>query len=248
MFINQKIKYSFIIPTLNEEKLIGDLLSSLKDYQKTSNYPFEIIISDGGSKDKTTEIARKYTNKVFIHSENCRQKISEGRNVGAQNADGEILIFINCDVRIENYDKFFEIIERKFINQNFIALTFAVKVFPEEEKLSDKIFLSFYNRYFHLLNYLGMGMGRGECQIVKKQDFIAIGGYDENKVAGEDFDLFMRLRRKGKILFYQKFKIFESPRRYRKFGHWRILLSWFINAIAVLLFNKSISKQWEEVR
>ena len=91
-------------------------------------------------------------------------------------------------------------------------------------------------------------MGRGECQIVPKNLFDRIGGYNNSLVAGEDFDLFKRIRKKGKILFDKSLVIYESPRRYRKYGHTKIFFSWLLNAVSVIFKNKSASKEWEEVR
>ena len=71
---------SFIIPTLNEEKTIENTLRCLDAFSGEK----EIIVSDGGSKDKTIEIASKYTNKIVIHKDSKRQNIAQGRNAGAR--------------------------------------------------------------------------------------------------------------------------------------------------------------------
>lgn len=70
---------SVIIPTLNEEKLLPNLLDQLNDQKLKETFHYEIIISDGGSKDRTIEIAKQYTDKVVIHNDQRRQKISEGK-------------------------------------------------------------------------------------------------------------------------------------------------------------------------
>jgi predicted glycosyltransferase involved in capsule biosynthesis len=91
-------------------------------------------------------------------------------------------------------------------------------------------------------------MGRGECQVVRKNVFFEVGGYNELLAAGEDFDLFRRIRQKGKILYSTDICVFESPRRYRKIGYNGVSWSWLMNGISVLIKNKSISKEWEQVR
>ena len=50
-------------------------------------------------------------------------------------------------------------------------MTCCVKVFPQEQKIVDIVFQTFYNYYFHILNIIGLGMGRGECHIIKKNIF-----------------------------------------------------------------------------
>ncbi len=242
------MKYSIIIPTYNEEKLIPHLLVQLSDNELKKKFDYEVIISDGGSKDKTLEFAYQYADKVVEHTENKKQLISEGRNRGAESSAGGILIFLNADVKIPDVRNFFEAIESDFLSSQYIAMTCAVTVFPEEEIFTDKIFLSFYNYYFSFLNKIGLGMGRGECQVLRRKDFFSLGGYNEKMVAGEDFDLYKRLRKKGKILFLRSSCIYESPRRYRKYGHLKIFFTWLANALSVMLFRKSASKEWEDIR
>ncbi len=70
---------SLIIPTLNEEKVIGKMLSQFPPHF-CEKYNIEIIVSDGGSSDNTVEIATQYAHKVITHTESRRQTISEGRN------------------------------------------------------------------------------------------------------------------------------------------------------------------------
>ena len=56
---------SVIVPSFNEEANIAQCLVSLS-HQTISRSEYEIIVVDGGSTDKTCEIARKYADMVFI--------------------------------------------------------------------------------------------------------------------------------------------------------------------------------------
>lgn len=241
------MRYSFIIPTLNEEKLLEQLLQVLDNKELRQKYNYEIIISDGGSTDKTLEIANKYADKILVNND-TKQNISMGRNVGGFSAKGDILIFYNGDILPENIGDVFTTVESKFINSKYLAMTCCVKVFREEQLFVDIIFQNFYNYYFHLLNIIGLGMGRGECHIIKREVFNEFNGYNENLAAGEDFDLYRRIRKKGKILFARNLTVYESPRRYRKLGHFRIFFTWLINSIYIIFGNSSKSTEWKQVR
>ncbi len=238
---------SIIIPTLNEEKLLSKLLDQLSDQKLKEKYNYEIIISDGGSKDRTIEIAKKYTDKILIHTEKRRQKISEGKNLGFKVSKGDILVFICADCKFENPYQFFDYV-KQFRNSNYLAATFWFDIFPEEKKWSDYIFHFFFNVFVKILNLIGNGMGRGECQVIKREFFEKIGGYNENLTAGEDYDLYTRIRKHGKIDVNFKIKIYESPRRYRKFGYLKILFMWFRNSLRVLNIVKTQVDEWIEVR
>jgi hypothetical protein len=66
--------------------------------------------------------------------------------------------------------------------------------------------------------------------------------------AGEDFDLYRRLTRCGKIGHRERLLVYESPRRFRRYGYLRVLFEWTLNAVAVMVLKRSISKEWEEIR
>jgi glycosyltransferase involved in cell wall biosynthesis len=238
---------SIIIPTLNEEKLISQTLAQFTPELK-DKYSIEIIISDGGSIDSTIAIACHLCDLIIEAPANIKQNISIGRNMGALQAKGKYLFFINADTLIQKPEVFFEKTIGAFNNPDILALTCNFRIFPDEEILSDKIFHTMYNNYVRLLNKLGMGMGRGECHMIRKDAFINTGGYNKSLAAGEDYDLYRQIKKIGKITFLKDLIVFESPRRYRKFGYAGVFWDWTKNSLYVLLKNKSASKTWEAVR
>ncbi len=242
------MKFSIIIPALNEELLLPPLLEQLSDKTLKEEFDYEIIVSDGGSKDNTLKIAGEFADIVVENRKNAKQNISIGRNKGAEKASGEVLVFLNADVQLSNPLEFFLFLREFSSNEKFVAATCRVNIHPEKRIFADRLFMGFYNFYFHFLNIIKIGMGRGECQVIRKKYFDLLNGYNENLPAGEDFDLFRRLRKYGRIYFNRKFVVYESPRRYRKYGHLKVLLTWTLNGIFVILKNKSLSDKWEQVR
>ncbi|MEN6511147.1 MAG: glycosyltransferase [Chloroherpetonaceae bacterium] len=240
---------SVIIPTYQEEKLLPQLKSiytkDLKD-----KYNFEVVISDGGSTDKTCEIAKDFADKIFIHTDKRRQTIAEGRNMGGELAEGNVLVFINADTLPKDPDLFFQYIRTWADNPHspFQALSCWVYSLPEERKLRDYFFYTFHNNYFRFLNFFGIGMGRGECQIIRREIFDKAGGYNPNLVAGEDYDIFRRIAKIAKIKFERKLVVLESPRRFRKYGYCKTIIFWIMNSLSVDFRGKSASKEWEVIR
>jgi len=242
------LKISIVIPCFNEETLLPGLLAQLNDKVLRGKFNYEIILSDGGSTDNTLRVAEGLADIICLHDGKKRQNIAMGRNAGAEKASGDLILFLNGDVRIKSPEYFFSRILSAFSKKKYLGMTCNIEVFPEETVLSDKLFLMLYNNYFFLLNKLKIGMGRGECQIIPAKVFKEFSGYNEKLNAGEDFDLFRRIRQKGEIKFDRELVVYESPRRYRKYGHLTILIKWLFNAVYVLFTNKSLSKEWEPVR
>lgn len=246
---NIKPDISIIIPVYQEEKIISDTIRIYSQSLK-SKYNFEIIISDGGSTDSTVSNIKGLADKIVVHNENRRQTISEGRNKGAEVAEGDILFFINAD----SYPKDIEYILKKISGweknelKNIDAISCFVLPFPDQTNKKDKFFYLLMNKYFKFLNMIGIGMGRGECQILKKEVFNKVKGYNPKIVAGEDFDLYRRIAKIGKVSFRNDFVIYESPRRFKEEGYISTLFKWFLNSLFVLLKGKSFSKEWKAIR
>lgn len=240
---------SVIIPTYQEEKILP-LLKNVYTKELKNKYNFEVIISDGGSTDKTVEIAKEFADKIYVHKESRRQTIAEGRNKGSEIAEGDVLIFINADTIPKDIDIFFSYIRKWADNpaSPFQALCCWVYSMPEERKLRDFFFYTFHNNYFRFLNFLGIGMGRGECQIIRRDLFQEANGYNNQLVAGEDYDLFKRISKIAKIKFERKLVVLESPRRFRKYGYLKTILFWVLNSLSVDFRGKSASKEWEVIR
>jgi glycosyltransferase involved in cell wall biosynthesis len=95
-----RIRVSVIIPTLNEEKMIGKCLESLA----ASSYPpdrFEVILVDNGSTDHTLEITQSFSDRLRVSIlERRGVNISGLRNFGAATAKGDVLAFVDADCSI----------------------------------------------------------------------------------------------------------------------------------------------------
>ncbi|MCC7437935.1 MAG: glycosyltransferase [Armatimonadetes bacterium] len=243
---------SIIVPALNEEKLLERTLRCFPP-QLRERYGMELIVSDGGSSDATPLIAEQYADAVARHTEPRRQTIAEGRNRGAERARGVLLVFINADTVPKDAQKFLAALQQIAQEDSpngsrVVAYACPVEIAPEERQLSDRLFHGFFNRYVRFLNAIGVGMGRGECQVIHRAPFLKAGGYDNGMVAGEDFDLYKRLTRLGTIGHRAELMVHESPRRFRRYGYLRVLWEWTLNALSVIFSGKAVSKEWEQIR
>lgn len=94
-WISKTIRYSVIIPTLNESLALSD---ALKNLLSRILYPsqLEIIVCDGGSEDDTLQQAGQFP--VSIHNTTAGRALQ--MNEGARHASGDWLLFLHADTRL----------------------------------------------------------------------------------------------------------------------------------------------------
>lgn len=238
---------SIIIPTLNEEKVLARTIRSLRQLQITD---YEIIVSDGGSGDRTIEIALKSADKVVVHPGDHRQTIGQGKNLGARAAKGEFLVFLDADVIIPDINRFFQkALELFEIDLELLGLTVFLKVIPEKATLGDRLFFSVIN-WLHQFsnNLLKSGTASGEFQMIRAEAFHKLGGYNEILVMGEDNDMFSRLSRAGKTRVEDRLHILHDSRRAHAIGWLKLLWLWLSNTAYSKIFKKSWSREWKVIR
>jgi glycosyltransferase involved in cell wall biosynthesis len=238
---------SVVIPALNEEKLLPGMLAQFTS-EMLAVHDIQLVVSDGGSTDRTVEIARAAVHTVVENAEGIRQTIAMGRNRGAERATGEILVFLCADTRVADPDRFFRTIRKEIGKPGIVALSCPVTVYPEEETAADRAYHGFYNWLFGMMNRVGMGMGRGECHIMLRSTYQKVGGYAERIAAGEDYELYARLERLGRVQFLRELHVYESPRRYRYYGYGRVSGAWFMNFLSVFFLGRSLRKEWKPIR
>ena len=90
------VKFSVIIPAYNAEAILPTLLNAL---QKQIFKDFEVIVVDDSSLDGTSAVTHNYNCRVICIPENRGPAFC--RNIGAENAVGEILVFTDSDCCVE---------------------------------------------------------------------------------------------------------------------------------------------------
>ncbi len=198
---------SIIIPALNEEDHLPSLLDSIKE-QKFSDY--EIIVADAGSKDKTVEIAKKYGCRIVKGG-----LPAEGRNNGAKEAKGDLLLFLDADVVLP--PMVLTNVLKEFKRRKLKIATF--RLLPvEKNEVSSFIFTFFYNLPIlfleKILPHAAMGI------LVEKSLFEELNGFDEEIKLAEDHDLARRAKKMklGRYGILRSAKLFVSTRRFKKDG------------------------------
>jgi len=173
---------SIIVPTKNSEKFLEQCLESIKN-QTYKN--FELIVVDNNSTDNTKKIAKKYTDKIF----NKEPERSTQRNFGASQSNGDYVLFIDSDMVLSS-----KVVESciKKIQENELIKGIII---PEES-----IGEGFWAKCKKLERSFYVGVDWMEAaRFFRKNVYQKTGGYDENMVSGEDWDLSQRVEIFGKL-------------------------------------------------
>ncbi|MBS7604987.1 glycosyltransferase [Candidatus Bathyarchaeota archaeon] len=229
-------KVSIVIPTFQEEKYIGRLLSKIV----AINPHLEVIVVDGGSTDKTVDVARIFTERVYVLRE---RGIGKARNYGARKASGDIIIFMDADV--DPQPDFVGKVVSAFKRYHIVGLT--CNIMPKDPLPHEQAFFKLYNFLLFILSFF-KPHSRGVFFAVKRDIFLKIGGFNERLPCGEDHEIAFRLSKVGRIIFLRDLTIYESMRRFRIMGFFKVLRLWARDYIFLLLFNRVISKSWEPAR
>lgn len=238
-------KISIVIPTLREE---GYIEGTVRQFERLS-IPHEVIVSDGGSGDRTVALATPIADKVIVKHD-PRPIPSRQRNDGAREARGEFLCFTDSSVRIPEIEAFFKRGLAKFdADPELVAITGPQNIFPEIETFWDKLFLGIQNQLIRFQNnLLHRGAGTGKFMLMRRTAFEKIHGFDEGLVAGEDLNLYLRLSTVGKTRYCKDQAILYPGRREHGLGWPKLLWIWTTNVIWIWIFGHTWIKEWKPVR
>ncbi|MCW3135476.1 MAG: glycosyltransferase [Canidatus Methanoxibalbensis ujae] len=213
---------SVVIPTYNEELFIGRCLGSLMN-QTLPRSSYEIIVVDGGSDDRTVEIASRYADKIIKQ----RSKFVGGaRNEGVMAAESDIIATTDADIILPR--KWLERIIHDF-RDDVVAVYGPIE--PIECHLKYRIMLEMFNILSHAANKIHIYTTVGANTAFRRDKFFEVGGYPEVP-AGDDYSIAMKLHRVGRIYYDRELRVLFSMRRMEKFGVLRALLMWAENAWA----------------
>ena len=184
---------SFIVPAYNEEAELPSTLAAIRAAVCGGSQPCEIIVVDDASTDATPEIAEQAGARVVsIHG----RQIAAARNAGAQAARGDYLFFVDADTRINGAHVVQAITAMKSGCAGGSARVNMRGAVPLWGRIFVRLFCSLY---------FGLGLGAGAFLFTTRQNFNAIGGFDEQYFVGEEVYFSLALRKLG------SFKVLEEP-------------------------------------
>ena len=229
------MEISIVIPTLNEQVLLPNLL---KDLQDQTFRDFEIIVADAGSKDQTVEIAHSLGAKVIPGG-----MPAVGRNKGAQAANGSFLVFLDADTRVSPT---FLAEVRDELENRFLDLA-TCEVVPLSENTIDSLLHEFANLAIKLGQFTDPH-APGFCIIISKRLFNRIGGFKEDLKLAEDHDLVKRASQFRPLRVLNAPRVQVSVRRLEKEGRVKLISKYRAVELYRILFGSDMGPYPEAYR
>jgi len=204
-------KISVIIPVRNEAEKIGRCLEAVFNQILK---PYEVIVVDGHSTDKTVENAKKFPVKVVYEDYGT---VGGARQVGVENAKGDFIAFTDADCIpekdwLENVIKEFDdgIVGvgggtkniGKGLWENSIALALD-SFLGSANSVQDRVFKE--KRFVKSIS--------GGNSMYRKEDLIKVGGFNVGLSINEETELNRRLTKLGKLLYTPKALILHNQNR-----------------------------------
>ncbi len=213
---------TIIIPTYNEAERIAFLISYLKN--NSNNKVKEIIVSDRGSTDKTLEIAKQEGAKAVLSPKKGR---ASQMNYAASIASGGVLYFVHADT----------FPPPTFVQDIEQALAEGYELGRYRTRFnSNKTILrinAFFTRFDWFICY-----GGDQTLYITGKLFKEIGGFKEDMLIMEDYEIVERVRKKRKYKIFSKAAL-VSARKYDTNSWLTVQLA---NRTIVKMYNKGASQ------
>src|SRR6266567_9364650 len=197
---------SVIVTTHNNTATLDACLHSIT---QQSFQPIELIVVDNNSIDDTKDIARRYTSRVF----NKGPERSAQRNFGVRKAAGKYVAIVDSDMELSKN------VIRDCIHETESDPNTKSVIIPEESFGE-----GFWAQCKRLERSFYVGVDWMEAaRFFDRSLYLQLGGYNENLVSGEDWDLSQRvnaqaeLGRIGSFIFHNEGKLKLSKTLKKKY-------------------------------
>lgn len=225
-----KITISVIIPTFNAKNHLGRAICSVLEQ---SDPPDEIIVVDDGSNDGTAVFVQEQFSQVnYVYQQN--QGVSAARNLGARQAKGAWLAFLDADdlwfrAKLAKQKK---IIQRhqgiKMVTAGRVWLSKSGEL-RRKQSLAARVFK--WNFWF-LLSHNTIPT---PSVLVERDAFWELGGFDESLETGEDWDLWLK--------FIARNSVYGTTQKL--VGIQRVEGSLSSNRLRIMMNNIDILSRWQ---
>jgi len=185
-------RVSVIIPVYNCERYIADAIRSV---QAQTHPPFEIIVVDDGSTDKTGAVVRACGTVKYLRQENRGEPAA--RNLGIEHAAGDLIAFLDGD-DLWTPDKLAVQVPYLEEHPGYAMVYGDMTTFDDrgtiDESVKQRFHITFPEGNIFLPLFKETLFGSGSV-VVRKECFHKVGPFDESLLVGSDYEMWLRIAR-----------------------------------------------------
>jgi glycosyltransferase involved in cell wall biosynthesis len=180
-----------IVPTLNNERTILRCLKSLR-----ANSVEDVVLVDGGSVDRTLDLASQFSEVRQVRSAQGSCTIPEAREIGWRSARSEFVLFLDADAFIPKENATTSLLP--FVSARDVAgVTCRIECANSERllpRLRDVDFRVTYPEDFERIQVISCICDPFVCGLFRRDAIEAVGGFDPSFKFGEDLWVLAKLR------------------------------------------------------
>jgi cellulose synthase/poly-beta-1,6-N-acetylglucosamine synthase-like glycosyltransferase len=244
------MKLSFVIPAYNEEALLGPCLHSIMAQLAQERVDAEIIVVNNASTDRTRAVAAAFPGVRLI--DEPRRGLVRARQAGFVAATGELIANLDADTRLTP-GWLAQVSTRFRRDPALVALSgpciyddLSAPVRAGVRLFYALAFVSYLTTRF-VLNRSSLLQGGN--YVIRRDALRAIGGYNPAlEFYGEDTDVASRLHPLGHVVFTPRLPIYASGRRLAAEGVLRTGVTYGLNYLWVILFQRPFSRGYRAIR
>jgi cellulose synthase/poly-beta-1,6-N-acetylglucosamine synthase-like glycosyltransferase len=227
------VKVSIIVTCRNNAATIGECLQALVD----QDYPLdavEVIVVDACSTDGTADIARKYTNKVYVEPLNA----AAAYNYAGKIASHLVLGYVDSDAKVER--DWLKKLAPHLAEQGVAGVSGAIETWNQENPWARSIGYELKSRYSRIGRYTGRIATMN--LLLKKSVMEEVGGWNEAMPSQYDTEFGYRLAQKGyKIAYEPTAKCYHFNRQTLR-AYWRQQVQYGRNTTRLYFMHGSLAR------
>ena len=222
-------RVSIVIPAYNAAATLPACLQAVNVLEIQ---PFECVVVDDGSRDETCNIARQFGARVL--STGGRKGPAHARNLGAREAAGDVVFFIDADVCLHR-DALSRVVSRFAAEPDVQAIIGSYDDSPQEQDVLS-MYRNLMHRYVHQNGRQDATTFWSGCGAIRRDLFLQFGGFDESygRPAIEDIELGYRLYSGGHRI------VLDHALEVQHLKRWS-----FLNLVKTDIFDRGIP--WTEL-
>jgi glycosyltransferase involved in cell wall biosynthesis len=198
---------SVVIPCWNQAHYLGEAIESVL----AQRYPrLELVVVDDGSWDNSSEIAARYPGVRRVRQPN--RGVAAARNHGLAESEGEYVVFLDADDRL--LPRAIEIgVERLAANPEAAFAAGMPRDIGGDGRVVREARQPLVSRDHYLKLLEECFIWSGSSLVYRREPLQAVGGFNEERVAADDYELYLKLARAFPVVCHE-----EVVTEYRRHG------------------------------